>query len=183
MKTCTQCNISKEYTEYYKDKNNKKDGYYHYCKVCKEIKQRIHLDKKENEKRIETEKIVNRYLNYKGEEKWVRVIDYEERYLISNFGRLFSIRQGGGANRNRILNPQTNNDGYYYNTLFKDYKMKQFRIHRLVGLHFVEGKTEERFVIDHKDRNKLNNHYTNLRWATVKENNNNKDNNINQQLP
>ena len=34
MKSCCRCKISKEYSEFYKDKKNK-DGYYSSCKTCK----------------------------------------------------------------------------------------------------------------------------------------------------
>ena len=35
---------------------------------------------------------------------------------------------------------------------------------------FCEGRSEENNVCDHIDRNTFNNHYTNLRWGTQKDN-------------
>jgi len=49
-------------------------------------------------------------------------------------------------------------------------------IHRLLCLQFIPNP-ENKPVIDHIDRNKLNNNLDNLRWATFRENANNKDNN------
>ena len=40
-----------------------------------------------------------------------------------------------------------------------------YMVHRLVGKYFVDGYFEGA-IIDHIDRNKHNNHYTNLRWTT-----------------
>jgi hypothetical protein len=51
------------------------------------------------------------------------------------------------------------------------------RVHILVALAFIpnpEGKP----TVDHIDGNKKNNHVSNLRWATMEEQNNNKSNNI-----
>lgn len=42
-------------------------------------------------------------------------------------------------------------------------------VHRLVALAFVPGY-KDGLQVDHIDRNKKNNHYTNLRWVTPKEN-------------
>lgn len=44
------------------------------------------------------------------------------------------------------------------------------RIHRLVALHFIENDDPNKTIVNHKDSNRLNNHYTNLEWVTYKEN-------------
>ena len=54
---------------------------------------------------------------------------------------------------------------------------KQF-VHRLVATCFLENPNNYP-VVNHKDGNKQNNHYTNLEWCTVKYNNQHaKDNNL-----
>ena len=35
---------------------------------------------------------------------------------------------------------------------------------------FIEGRTPERNIVNHKDENKLNPHYINLEWVTTQEN-------------
>jgi hypothetical protein len=64
--------------------------------------------------------------------------------------------------------------------MVQGYKMliiqkKRVSIHRLLGLQFIPNP-ENKPVIDHIDRNRLNNNIENLRWATIKENSNNRDN-------
>ena len=44
------------------------------------------------------------------------------------------------------------------------------RVHRIVAMAWVPGRTEERNVVDHRDRNPRNNRATNLRWVTPSEN-------------
>jgi len=36
MKTCNKCQVNKEFSQFYKDKNNLTDGHYSICKECKE---------------------------------------------------------------------------------------------------------------------------------------------------
>jgi hypothetical protein len=101
-------------------------------------------------------------------EEYKDIIDYEDTYQISNFGNVRNKTTG------RILKPtEGKTDKYYYISLCKNGKQKNTKIHRLVASHFVENSDNKLFV-DHIDNNKLNNIYTNLRWATQQENNRNK---------
>jgi hypothetical protein len=101
-------------------------------------------------------------------EEYKDIIDYEDTYQISNFGNVKNKITG------RILKPtEGKTDKYYYISLCKNGKQKNTKIHRLVASHFVENSDNKLFV-DHIDNNKLNNISTNLRWATVQENNRNK---------
>tara|TARA_R110000822_G_scaffold284631_1_gene406088 strand:+ start:49 stop:495 length:447 start_codon:yes stop_codon:yes gene_type:complete len=87
-------------------------------------------------------------------------------YLIYNDGRVYS------KSSKIFLKPSLNkiNCGYLCVNLYKDGKGKNYKIHRLIGLHYiplVEGKD----LIDHIDRNKTNNNISNLRWVNKSENN------------
>lgn len=66
----------------------------------------------------------------------------------------------GGWDRNGYKGVCVGNDKYY--------------VHRLVASLFCDGYYEGA-VVDHIDRNKENNHYTNLRWVSPSENQQNSD--------
>lgn len=96
------------------------------------------------------------------------------KYDISNYGRIASYREkreDGKLLKGSLV------DGYpvfrYKQFFRKDgdvtVKNKQMFIHKLVAEYFAEEKPEDaRFVI-HLDYNKMNNHISNLKWATKKE--------------
>lgn len=92
--------------------------------------------------------------------------DIREEYEISNFGRLRMI-----TGKISEMNPRKE-DGYIRQTLMtKDGKVKSIYVHRLVALAFVEGYKED-LVVNHIDEVKHNNHFSNLEWVSVAENNN-----------
>ena len=64
-------------------------------------------------------------------------------------------------------------NGYYCIGLSTNGKSRTFRVHRLIALHFIPNP-DNKSLVDHIDRNPLNNCITNLRWATPSENQMNK---------
>jgi hypothetical protein len=60
--------------------------------------------------------------------------------------------------------------GYRRYTLRKAGSPKKAWAHRLVAEAFIGPRPSERHFIAHNDGRPLNNHFTNLRWATAKEN-------------
>ena len=97
-------------------------------------------------------------------EEWKWVEGYEGIYKVSNMGRIVNSK---GLREQFLVGKE--NDKYYYCLLSKEGQKKQYRTHRLVAKAFCEGY-EEGLVVNHKDLNKTNNHYTNLEWITPKEN-------------
>lgn len=107
---------------------------------------------------------------------WKPVIDYEHIYEVSNTGKVRSkdhfVKHEDGKNRiqkGRVLKTQISSKGYERVSLSVNKKRFQTGVHRLVGLCFVENP-DNKDQINHKDGNKLNNHYTNLEWVTNSEN-------------
>jgi hypothetical protein len=65
----------------------------------------------------------------------------------------------------RILKPRKNNFGYFRVVLYKNGKMKEFLIHRLVAEAFIENPNNYEQV-NHLDFNTINNNLDNLEWCS-----------------
>lgn len=111
-------------------------------------------------------------------EIWKDIIGYEDSYLISSYGRVISLeklvfnRFKYIRRRPKLKVPQLNNDGYLKVQLIHNNKTKNHFIHRLVAIHFIPNPFNEP-TIDHIDTVKTNNHVSNLKWCSIKENINN----------
>ena len=92
--------------------------------------------------------------------------DYTGLYEVSNIGRVRNVKTG------KVLKGNKRKDGYVDVTLTKNNKSKRVLIHRLVGYAFVNGYFEGA-TIDHINTCRTCNIWTNIRWVTQKENNNN----------
>ena len=80
-------------------------------------------------------------------------------YLVSEFGEVYSNRT------QKFLKPYPVSSGYL--TVWPNEKRRY--VHRLVAETYVPNP-ENKPQIDHIDGDLLNNHYSNLRWVTAKEN-------------
>ena len=98
-------------------------------------------------------------------EEYKQIIDFDN-YEVSNLGNVRNIKTG------RILKGKDDTHGYLKVGLCKDKKKTNKKIHRLVAEAFIENP-ENKPCVDHIDNNKKNNDITNLRFATVSENNQN----------
>jgi hypothetical protein len=94
-------------------------------------------------------------------------IEGYEDYTIDREGKLWSKKT------NIFMKPYVNKDGYLYVRLSKNGKQKTFGIHRLLGLAYIPNP-ENKPTVDHIDINTSNNSLSNLRWATRKEQQENK---------
>lgn len=104
-------------------------------------------------------------------EEWRPVEKYEGVYEVSSFGRVRSLNRedsAGKKRRGRILSPGTQN-GYKFVGLHSGDKYDVVRIHILVARAFV-GKRPFGLVINHKDSDRANNHFSNLEYVTPAEN-------------
>ena len=94
------------------------------------------------------------------EEVWFKINDYD--YFISNKGQVMN-KDG------KIKKLKTDKDGYKEVGLWKNGKVKYFRVHRLVATYFIPNPNNKEQV-NHKNEIKDDNRVENLEWATPSEN-------------
>lgn len=93
---------------------------------------------------------------------------YEGLYEIDESGQVRSARNARGTYKGKLLSPNLRK-GYHQVGLRKNNARKCYSVHRLVYEAFV-GPIPEGYEINHKDRNRTNNHISNLETVTPKEN-------------
>jgi hypothetical protein len=98
------------------------------------------------------------------EEKFI-LLPFDTKYAISNKGNIINVKNG------KQLKTRINRNGYLEVQLSTKGIRKNYRIHRLVAIAFLDN-IENKPYINHKDGNKLNNNLYNLEWCTAKENDN-----------
>lgn len=116
------------------------------------------------------------------EEIWKDVVGYEGLYKVSNLGNVKSLdrtveqfnhakqRMVKTTYKGRMLKQSERNNGYLFVGLKENgKKQKKENIHRLVAKAFIPNP-EKKPQVNHKDRNKKNNHLSNLEWCTTHEN-------------
>lgn len=106
-------------------------------------------------------------------ERWLPVVGWEDLYLVSDWGRVWSLDRIDAAGRRwrgRILRPQRTNDlGHLSVPLSRDSTTRQFLVHRLVMAAFA-GACPEGQEVRHWDGNPANNRLSNLLYGTRQEN-------------
>ena len=108
-------------------------------------------------------------LNY-DDEIWKPVKEFEDRYLISSYGRVMSLQTNTGKAIQRLKTLSPSRNGQYIDVqLFIKDVVYHKAVHRLVAEAFLDNLAGKPFV-NHKDGNKVNNHIDNLEWCTCQEN-------------
>lgn len=94
---------------------------------------------------------------------WKDIKGYEGLYQVSING---DIKNKFGV----VINGwQQNKHGYRKVRLYKNRKAKDFYLHRIVAIAFVDNPNSKP-IINHIDSNPKNNKASNLEWVTQKEN-------------
>lgn len=109
-------------------------------------------------------------------EEWRDIPCFEGFYQVSNLGRIKilekRVRIGNNTRiiKERIANPYIRKNGYIKITLYKPSCTKNFFVHRLVAIAFIDNPNNYP-IINHKDENPSNNRMENLEWCTYQYNN------------
>jgi hypothetical protein len=105
-------------------------------------------------------------------EEWRPVVDYENDYEVSNFGRVRAKprtvkHRYGVANRNEhVMTPTVGKRKYAAVSIHVNGKLKTCVVHRMVARAFL-APDPDRLFVNHKDGVKTNNRLDNLEWTQV----------------
>jgi len=144
-------------------KNNK-----FYCHLCSQLTGTIKSTRKTNKESDYVKNCIrvepDLYKTEESGERWIRLTDNCSNYIASDNGRVRNIKI------NKDLKPEIVK-GYKRVVLSLGSRQEKTKclIHRLVAICFLNEKDKD-YAVDHIDRDKLNNHYSNLRWVSSKQN-------------
>jgi len=114
-------------------------------------------------------------------EQWTQIKDYECLYEVSDLGRIKSLNRNLFCTHNnsfskikeKILKQGDNKKGYYCVRLYKNGTPKQFKVHQLVAIAFLNHiLCGMKLVVNHKNFIRSNNRVDNLEIVTSRENGN-----------
>ena len=110
-------------------------------------------------------------------EIWKDIPNYEGIYQVSNLGNVKSLSRenysgkGMKISKERILKQNLDNRYYYQVKLYKDKKLKTFKVHKLVAMAFLNHvPCGYKLVVDHINDNPKDNRVENLQIVTQREN-------------
>ena len=92
-------------------------------------------------------------------------------YLVSSYGRVFSLNYHMQRGRVEEIIPSKNSQGYLHLILYNKGKKYNARVNRLVAIAFKKNKNYLKYnEVNHIETNLSNNCKWNLKWVTGKEN-------------
>lgn len=100
------------------------------------------------------------------DELWRPVVGYENRYMISNLGRVCSLPSR--TSKGGLIVPYQDSKGYWHIKGSLSGVVKNLWVHRMVAEAFLPNSVGGE--VNHKDCNPANNKLDNLEWCTHQEN-------------
>lgn len=96
-------------------------------------------------------------------ETYKEIEGFDGVYAVSNYGNVLNKKTG------RVLKPK-DNVGYARIGLNKNGIKYSFLVHRLVLIAFNYIENHKNFMVNHKNRNPMDNRVENLEWCTNTQN-------------
>lgn len=96
-------------------------------------------------------------MDFQIEEQWRPIKGYEDKYWVSNLGRITNKQM-------IIMKPKVASTGAVTVSLYKNSKNNYFIVARLVAQAFIPNP-DHLTQVRHKDRDKQNNRVDNLKWS------------------
>lgn len=134
----------------------KSTGFYGSCKVCTYTKKALKIKKTDNILKYDLENLKK--------EKFVPLYikGFLSNYIISDCGRIYNISNSSFVHITR-------SSEYPIASLTVNGNPYSSRLHILVGRNFVKNTSPKFFnILNHKDGDKFNPHFSNLEWTTQK---------------
>lgn len=100
------------------------------------------------------------------DEEWKVVPNSNEKYWVSNYGRVKSFvinKKDGTLLKNAVVK------NFRFVNLTFDGKHKTTFVHKLVANVWLSKPSDKHTIVTHLDRNLKNNHVSNLQWLTPEE--------------
>ena len=101
-------------------------------------------------------------------ELWKYVPNSDNRYLVSNYGRILTTGYKGGK-KCSIMKPAKDNQGYLRTMLKLNGRVRTIKVHRIVAQTWIPNE-ENKLQVNHKNFDRSDNRVENLEWMTPKEN-------------
>ena len=150
MKFCPICKLNIDEDKFTKNKA-RYDGFDSYCKSC-----RKHKYNKEKQ---------NEYLlneNKHNDLIWKKIPNFN-KYEASNCGKIRNFKT------KRLINGSLDGDEYLVSSLSNNEgKFINVKFHRIIAQTFIENP-DNKLTVNHIDKNKQNNHISNLEWSGTDE--------------
>lgn len=110
-------------------------------------------------------------------EVWKSIPNYEGLYEVSSLGKVKSLprkicnHKGCHISKEKILRPGINSRDYLSIVLFKNNSKKSLNVHQLIAMAFLNHTPcGHNLVVDHINKNKIDNRLENLQLITNRKN-------------
>ena len=113
------------------------------------------------------------------QEIWKPVVGYEGLYEVSNLGNVRSVTRTVwqlykyNTLKGKPMKLSFDKYGYLGCTLSKNGEQSHGMVHRMVAEAFLECEDPSKYCVDHINTVRTDNRVVNLRFVSIKENNNN----------